>query len=120
MNFDDVEPEVLDSPQETVQGRLVGSSAPQDRRIARCAHRHVVERFPHKGARDTANGDHVDATGHFSRAHHLYREPRNRVSCRHPVRVRWPGLARGTADLGPQPGQRRWMGLSALAPQSPP
>jgi hypothetical protein len=96
------EPEVLDSPQEAVQSGLVGSSAPQHRRIARRAHRHVVEGFPHRGARDTANGDHVGATGHLSRAHHLSREPRNRVNCRHPVRVRRPGLARaGTRDRAP-------------------
>jgi hypothetical protein len=57
--------EVLDSPQEAVQGRLVGSGAPQHRRIARRAHRHVVEGCPHPGTRDTANGDHVGAIGHL-------------------------------------------------------
>jgi len=65
VNVEEFEPEVLDSPQEAVQGRLVGSGAPQHCRIARRAHRHVAEDCPHPGTRDTANGDHVCATGHL-------------------------------------------------------
>ena len=72
-----------------MQGRLVGPGAPQHRRIARHAHRHVVEGCPHRGTRDTANGDRVCAIGHFSGLHHLHRQSPDRVSCHHPVRVRW-------------------------------
>jgi uncharacterized membrane protein len=63
----EVEPEVLDSPEEAVQGRLVGSGAPQHRRISHSAHLHVAEGCPHRGARDTANSDHVGAVDHFPR-----------------------------------------------------
>jgi hypothetical protein len=73
VKLDDFEPKVLDSVEQAVQGRLVGASAPHDRRIAHDAHLHIVEGRPHPGTRDTANGDHAGATGYFSRFHHLLR-----------------------------------------------
>jgi hypothetical protein len=99
------EPEVLDSPQQAVQGRLVGSGAAQHRRIAHHADLRVVEDAPHPGTRDTADGDHVGAIGHVSRDCHSCREPPEGVSCLHPFRVCRPVAAQGRDDPGPELGQ---------------
>jgi hypothetical protein len=93
VNVEEFEPEVLDSPQEAVQGRLVGSGTPQHRRIAYHAYLRVFEDTPHPGTRDTADGDHIGAIGHISRLCHSFREPPGGVSCLHPFRVRRPVVA---------------------------
>jgi hypothetical protein len=59
VDVEEFEPEVLDSPQEAVEGRLAGFSAPQHRRIAHHSHLRVVEGCPHPGTRGPANGDHT-------------------------------------------------------------
>jgi hypothetical protein len=61
VDFDDVEPEVLDSVEEAVQGRLVGSSAPQHRRIAHHTQLHVV-----KGGKFSAVKPHLPGRGQAS------------------------------------------------------
>jgi len=81
------EPEVCDSSQQAVQGRLVGAGAPQHRRIAHHAHLRVVEDAPHPGTRDTADGDHIGTIGYFCGLCHFCREPLDGVSCLHPFRV---------------------------------
>ena len=53
MDVEELDPEILDSPQQAVQGRLVGSGAPQHRRIAHHAHLCVVEGGPYPRTRDT-------------------------------------------------------------------
>jgi len=105
VDVEEFEPEVLDSPQKAVQGRLVGSGAPKHRGIARHAHLRVIEERPHPWTRGTANGDHVGAIGYLSITHHLHREPPNRVGCLHPFRVRRPALARAGMTRIPSPGQ---------------
>jgi hypothetical protein len=87
VDVEEFEPEVLDSPQEAVQGGLVGSGAPQHRRIAHRAQLRVVEGCPHPGTSDTAEGDHIGSVGHISRIGHSCREPLDGVSCPHPFRV---------------------------------
>ena len=95
VDVDEFEPEVLDSPQQAVQGRLVGSGAPQHCRIAHHAHLRVVEDTPHPGTRDTTDGDDVGTIGHISRLCHSCREPPDGVSCLHPFRVGRPVVGGG-------------------------
>ena len=104
VDVEEFEPEVLDSPQEAVQGRLVGSGAPQHRGIAHHAHLRVVEDTAHPGTRDTTDGDDIGAIGHVSRLCHSCREPPDGVSCLHPFRVRRPVVAWGRDDPGPELG----------------
>jgi hypothetical protein len=87
VDVEEFEPKVLDSVEEAVQGGLVGSGAPQHRRIAHGAHLRVVEGCPHPGTSDTAEGDHVGTVGYISRRRHSCREPPDGVSCPHPLRV---------------------------------
>ena len=105
VDVEEFDPEVLDSPQKAVQGRLVGSGAPKHRGIARHAHLRVIEERPHPWTCGTANGDHVGAIGYLSITHHLRREPPDRVGCLHPFRVRRPALARAGMTRIPSPGQ---------------
>jgi hypothetical protein len=119
VDIEEFEPEILDSPQQAVQGRLVGSGAPQHRRTAHHAHLRVVEGGPHPRTGDTADGDHVSAIGYFSGLRHCYREPPDRVSCPHPFRVRRSVVAWGRDNPGPELGGKTPDGLSSLAPQSP-
>jgi len=84
VDVEEFEPEVPDSLQQAVQGRLVGPGTPQHRRIAHHAHLRVVEERPHPWTRGTADGDHVSAVGYSSRLRHSCREPPDGVSCPHP------------------------------------
>lgn len=105
MDVEEFEPEIFDSSQQAVQGRLVGPCAPQNRRIAHHAHLRVVEDAPHPGTRDTADGDHIGTVGHICRLCHLCRKPLDGVSCLHPFRVCLPVVASGRDDPGPELGQ---------------